>query len=57
MQEPDVGHDPGTPGSRPESKADAQPLNHPGIPGSNKLSNITEFNILYFSDRDYDRYF
>ena len=28
--EPDVGLDPGTPGSRPEPKADAQPLSHPG---------------------------
>ena len=27
-----VGLDPGTPGSHPESKADAQPLSHPGIP-------------------------
>ena len=31
-REPDVGLDPGTPGSRPEPKADAQPLSHPGIP-------------------------
>ena len=27
-----MGLDPGTPGSRPEPKADAQPLSHPGIP-------------------------
>ena len=26
-----VGLDPGTPGSRPVPKADAQPLSHPGI--------------------------
>ena len=31
-QEPDVGLDPGTPGSRPEPKAGAKPLSHPGIP-------------------------
>ena len=31
-REPDVGLDPGTPGSRPEPKADAQPLSHPGVP-------------------------
>ena len=31
-REPDVGLDPGTPGSRPELKADAQPLHHSGIP-------------------------
>ena len=30
-RDPDVGLDPGTPGSRPEPKADAQPLSHPGI--------------------------
>ena len=31
-QEPDVGLDPGSPGSRPGSKAGAKPLRHPGIP-------------------------
>ena len=31
-REPDVGLDPGTAGSRPEPKADAQPLTHPGAP-------------------------
>ena len=30
--EPDVGLDPKTPGSRPEPKADAQPLSRPGHP-------------------------
>ena len=30
--EPDVGFDPGSPGSRPGSKAGAKPLRHPGIP-------------------------
>ena len=29
----DGGLDPGIPGSRPELKADAQPLSHPGVPG------------------------
>ena len=33
-REPDVGLDPGTPGSLPKSKADAQPLSHPGPPRS-----------------------
>ena len=32
MQQADVRLDPGTPGSRPGPKADAQPLRHPGIP-------------------------
>ena len=32
MQEPDVGLDPGTPGSHPRPKAGAKPLHHPGIP-------------------------
>ena len=31
-QEPDVGFDPRSPGSRPGSKAGAKPLGHPGIP-------------------------
>ena len=31
-REPDVGLDPGTPGSCPGLKADAQPLCHPGVP-------------------------
>ena len=31
-REPDVGFDPGTPGSHPGLKADAQPLSHPGRP-------------------------
>ena len=32
MQGADVGLDPRTPGSHPGLKADAQPLNHPGVP-------------------------
>ena len=31
-REPDVGFDPGTPGSRPGPKADVQLLSHPGVP-------------------------
>ncbi|CAK7288842.1 hypothetical protein VULLAG_LOCUS65 [Vulpes lagopus] len=31
-REPDVGFDPGSPGSRPGPKAGAEPLRHPGIP-------------------------
>ena len=30
--DPDAGLNPGTPGSRPEPKADTQPLSHPGTP-------------------------
>ena len=32
LREPDVGLYPRTLGSRPEPKADVQPLSHPGIP-------------------------
>ena len=32
-REPDVGLDPGTPGSHPRWKAGAKPLSHSGIPG------------------------
>ena len=35
--EADVGLDPGTPGSCPEPKADAQPLSHPGVPHGPRL--------------------
>ena len=31
-REPNVGLDPGTPGSHPGPKAGAQPLSHPGLP-------------------------
>ena len=31
-REPDVGLEPTTVGSRPELKADTQPLSHPGVP-------------------------
>ena len=31
-REPDVGFNPGTPGSRPERKVGAKPLRHPGVP-------------------------
>ena len=32
--QPDVGFDPGSPGSHPGPKAGAKPLRHPGIPDS-----------------------
>ena len=35
-REPDVGLDPGSPGSHPEPKAGAKPLRHPGIPSGHK---------------------
>ena len=31
-REPDMGFDPGSPGSRPGPKEGAKPLRHPGIP-------------------------
>ena len=31
-REPNMGFDPGSPGSRPGPKAGAKPLRHPGIP-------------------------
>ena len=40
-REPDVGFDPGSPGSRPGPKAGAKPLRHPGIPCHDVLK--TEF--------------
>ena len=40
MRKPDVGLDPGSPGSHPGPKADAQPLSHPGVPESWVLRDI-----------------
>ena len=39
-REPDVGLDPGTVGSLPEPKADAQPLSHPGLPIFKSLNKV-----------------
>ena len=36
-REPNVRLDPGTPGSLPGPKTDAQPLSHPGIPKDEDL--------------------
>ena len=50
--EPDVGLDPETPGSRPEPKADAQPLSHPGVPYNTLfklLTTLVAYRNLYFS--------
>ena len=41
-REPDVGPDPGTLGSCPESKADAQLLSHPGIPLLELITNSSK---------------
>ena len=38
--EPDAGLEPRTPRSRPEPKADAQPLSHPGIPNKQNLKEV-----------------
>ena len=45
-REPDVGFDPGSPGSRPGPKAGAKPLRHPGIPRIALLLN--ELKIIRF---------
>ena len=43
-REPDVGFDPGSPGSRPGPKAGAKPLRHPGIPAHVFISKATDKN-------------
>ena len=45
-REPDVGFDPGSPGSRPGPKAGAKPLRHPGIPNC-RLFLIFTFLLSY----------
>ena len=44
-REPDVGFDPGSPGSCPGPKAGAKPLRHPGIP-ENKFLKFFFFCFL-----------
>ena len=51
-REPDVGLDPGSPGSRPGPKAGAKPLRHPGIPLScfftwGSLSALIELTVFH----------
>ena len=49
-REPDVGLNSGTLGSRPEPKADAQPLSHPGVSGV-----LYQRDILYLLMRHTER--
>ena len=42
-REPNMGFDPGSPGSRPGPKAGAKPLRHPGIP----MFPLNKNNILH----------
>ena len=44
---PNVGLDPGTAGSRPQLKADAQLLSHPGVPTIVSLKPRILFCLLY----------
>ena len=46
-REPDVGLDPGSPGSRPEPKAGAKPLRHPGIPIMSIFNGIFLFKQFF----------
>ena len=46
-QEPEVGFDPGSPGSRPGPKAGAKPLRHPGIPISSCLILFSLVSFLH----------
>ena len=51
-REPDVGFDPGSPGSRPGPKAGAKPLRHPGIPKKNFFK---DFIYLFMRDTQRER--
>ena len=44
-KEPNAGLDPGTLGSHPEPKADAQPLSHPGVPILVTFIKVGKFSI------------
>ena len=43
-REPDVGFDPGSPGSCPGPKAGAKPLHHPGIPKKPIFKKLKKLN-------------
>ena len=45
--EPNVGLNPRTPGSRPEPKADTQPLSHPGAPYGKLSYAKTKFRLIH----------
>ena len=47
--EPDVGFDPGSPGSRPGPKAGAKPLRHPGIPPPFYLTVVSLFGKQFLN--------
>ena len=51
-REPNVGFDPGSPGSDPGPKAGAKPLRHPGIPHVNFLSHFVHLVIWCLSSLD-----
>ena len=46
-REPDVGFDPGSPGSLPGPKAGAKPLHYPGIPKGIQI--LFDVDILIFT--------
>ena len=48
-RKPDVGLNPGIPGSHPKPKADAQPLSHPGVPHSQSFD--LSFCIKIYSSK------
>ena len=50
-REPDVGFDPGSPGSRPGPKAGAKPLRHPGIP----YFTLFLKDFIYLTERERER--
>ena len=54
--EPNVGLDPGSPGSRPGPKAGAQLLSHPGVPLHNILTESFSTMHLFPSTSLYDQH-
>ena len=47
-REPNVGLNPGTLGSHPEPKADAQALSHPGVPHVQVLNKFLFFLFFFY---------
>ena len=53
--EPDVGFDPGSPGSRPGPKTGAKLLRYPGIPGKPFIYLFLFKDFIYSIMRDRER--
>ena len=55
-REPDVGLDPGTPGSGPGPKAGAKPLSHLGCPETSSSQSFSQLKIVWSENKILKKY-